>query len=71
MGDHAREMLKGALEKGLPPERAVEAESHQDMAQKIGDAVEKGDLILLKGSRKIGLEKVFQGLKERRLGNAE
>jgi UDP-N-acetylmuramoyl-tripeptide--D-alanyl-D-alanine ligase len=70
MGDHAGEMLKGALIKGLPPERAIEAESHQDMAQKIGEAIKKGDLILLKGSRKIGLEKVIQGLKERRLGNA-
>ncbi|HJX34182.1 MAG TPA: UDP-N-acetylmuramoyl-tripeptide--D-alanyl-D-alanine ligase [Desulfatiglandales bacterium] len=69
MGDHAGEMIKGALEKGLSPERAVEAESHQDMARKIGDAVKKGDLILLKGSRKIGLEKVFQSLKERRLGD--
>jgi UDP-N-acetylmuramoyl-tripeptide--D-alanyl-D-alanine ligase len=71
MGDHAGEMLKGALEKGLPPERAIEAKSHQDMAQKIGDAVKKGDLILLKGSRKMGLEKVFQCLKERGLENAE
>jgi UDP-N-acetylmuramyl pentapeptide synthase len=40
------------------------------MAQKIGEVVKKGDLILLKGSRKMGLEKVFQNLKERRLGNA-
>jgi UDP-N-acetylmuramoyl-tripeptide--D-alanyl-D-alanine ligase len=70
MGDHACEMVKGALEKGLPPERAVETKSHQDMAQKIGEVVKKGDLILLKGSRKIGLEKVFQSLKERRLGDA-
>lgn len=70
MGDHACEMVKGALEKGLPSERAVEVESHQDMAQKIGEVVKKGDLILLKGSRKMGLEKVFQSLKERRLGNA-
>jgi UDP-N-acetylmuramoyl-tripeptide--D-alanyl-D-alanine ligase len=70
MGDHAGEMVKGALEKGLPPARAVEVKSHQDMAQKIGEVVKKGDLILLKGSRKMGLEKVFQSLKERRLGNA-
>ncbi len=69
MGDHACEMVKGALEKGMSPERAIEAETHQDMAQKIGDVIKKGDLILLKGSRKIGLEKVFQSLKERRLGD--
>jgi len=70
MGDHACEVVKGALEKGLPPERAVEVKSHQDMARKIGEVVIKGDIILLKGSRKMGLEKVFQSLKERRLGDA-
>jgi UDP-N-acetylmuramoyl-tripeptide--D-alanyl-D-alanine ligase len=67
MGDHADEMVKGALEKGMPAERAVETESHLDMARKIEEVVKKGDLILLKGSRKMGLEKVFQSLKEKRL----
>ena len=70
MGDHAGEMRAGALKKGFPHERVIEAESHQDMARKIGGVIEKGDLILLKGSRKIGLEKVSQILREGRLRNA-
>ncbi|MDB9822719.1 UDP-N-acetylmuramoyl-tripeptide--D-alanyl-D-alanine ligase [Deltaproteobacteria bacterium] len=68
IGAHARDMLTGAMQKGLPAERAIEAESHQDMARKIGDTVKKGDLILLKGSRKTGLDRVSQILKERKLG---
>jgi len=63
-------MRAGALKKGFPHERVIEAESHQDMARKIGGVIEKGDLILLKGSRKIGLEKVSQILREGRLRNA-
>ena len=65
MGDHARYMLAGALEKGFPPEKAIETESHKDMAQKLGDIIKEGDLILLKGSRRAGLEKVSGSLKER------
>ena len=64
MGDHASEMLTGALNKGFPPHRTHESASHQDMAEKIRSVMKKGDLILLKGSRKVGLEKVSQTLKK-------
>ena len=53
------------MKKDFPSERAIEAESHQEMAQKIRDVMKDGDLILLKGSRKMGLEKVSGSLKER------
>ena len=65
MGDHAREMIVGALKKGFPPEKAVETKSHREMVQKIEALIKQGDLILLKGSRKMGLDKVFLKLKER------
>ncbi len=63
-GEHARYMLQGALEAGLPKERAIEVKSHHDMITGINDVVNRGDLILLKGSRMMGLEKVVQGLKD-------
>jgi UDP-N-acetylmuramoyl-tripeptide--D-alanyl-D-alanine ligase len=63
MGDHAKEMIKGAVDKGFPPKRAVLVETHQEMAQALRDMMETGDLILLKGSRRAGLEKVVENLK--------
>ena len=64
IGAHAQHMLKGAIETGFPSERAIESKSQHDMVDQINDVVEKGDLVLLKGSRMMGLEKVAQGLKE-------
>jgi UDP-N-acetylmuramoyl-tripeptide--D-alanyl-D-alanine ligase len=66
IGSHARYILQGALEAGFPKDRAIIAMSHHDMIKGINDVVEKGDLILLKGSRMMGLENVVQGLKEMR-----
>jgi UDP-N-acetylmuramyl pentapeptide synthase len=51
------------VNKGFPAERATEARSHEEMAQKIGAAMHEGDVILLKGSRKMQLEKVVEALK--------
>jgi UDP-N-acetylmuramoyl-tripeptide--D-alanyl-D-alanine ligase len=64
IGAHARYMREGALDAGFPEERAIMVKSHHDMVTGINDVVEKGDLILLKGSRMMGLEKVVQGLKD-------
>lgn len=63
MGEHAREMINGAVSRGFPPERARVVDTHQEMGQKIIEIMKKGDLILLKGSRRIGLERVSQILK--------
>jgi UDP-N-acetylmuramoyl-tripeptide--D-alanyl-D-alanine ligase len=65
LGDHARLMIEGAINKGFPRERASIARDHQDMAEKIRGMMRRGDLILLKGSRRVGLEKVAILLKAR------
>jgi UDP-N-acetylmuramoyl-tripeptide--D-alanyl-D-alanine ligase len=59
MGEHAPQMITGAVSKGLPKERAIEATNHEEMAQELGARMRKGDVILLKGSRKMQLEKVI------------
>ena len=64
MGDKAPEMIAGAVSRGFPPERTGRAVSHSEMAQRIMDVIKDGDLILLKGSRKMGLDKVSRNLKE-------
>jgi UDP-N-acetylmuramoyl-tripeptide--D-alanyl-D-alanine ligase len=65
LGEHARLMIEGAINKGFPRERASIARDHQDMAEKIREMMRRGDLILLKGSRRVGLEKVAILLKAR------
>jgi UDP-N-acetylmuramoyl-tripeptide--D-alanyl-D-alanine ligase len=65
LGEHARLMIDGAINKGFPRERASIARDHQDMAEKIREMMRSGDLILLKGSRRMGLEKVAILLKAR------
>jgi UDP-N-acetylmuramoyl-tripeptide--D-alanyl-D-alanine ligase len=64
LGEHAGEMLKGALEAGLPADRATIVTSHEEMAHRIRKEMRSGDLILLKGSRRIGLERVIEGLRK-------
>jgi len=67
MGEHAQEMIEGAIGNGLPPDRAMVVNTHKEMAQKLRKVMKKGDLILLKGSRKTGLEKVTEALKNKLL----
>jgi UDP-N-acetylmuramyl pentapeptide synthase len=59
-------MLKGAIEAGFPHERAIESKSQRHMSEQMNDVIERGDLVLLKGSRMMGLEKVVQALREMR-----
>jgi UDP-N-acetylmuramoyl-tripeptide--D-alanyl-D-alanine ligase len=63
MGEHAAQMIEGAVSRGFPANRAVEVRSHEEMVQKIGDTMHEGDVILLKGSRRTQLEKVVEVLK--------
>jgi UDP-N-acetylmuramoyl-tripeptide--D-alanyl-D-alanine ligase len=63
MGDHAQQMIEGAVSRGFPTERAIEVRSHEEMAQRIGATMRDGDVILLKGSRKMQLEIVAGILK--------
>ena len=62
MGEHARRMIEGAVSKGFPQEKALVAATYWEMAERIKEVMEKGDLIFLKGSRKMCLEKVVEAL---------
>lgn len=64
MGKHARQMIEGAVSKGFPSDKAVLINNHKDMVRKIEDVMRPGNIILLKGSRKMQLEKVAEGLME-------
>ncbi|MBW1785206.1 MAG: UDP-N-acetylmuramoyl-tripeptide--D-alanyl-D-alanine ligase [Deltaproteobacteria bacterium] len=62
LGEHAGDVIRGALEEGMPRNRTMEALSHADMARRIRDAMGAGDVILIKGSRIMELEKVVEAL---------
>jgi len=68
MGPHACDMIEGARTAGMPEDRLRIVDSHDEMVKEIGHVMSRGDLILLKGSRRMQLEKVVQGLGGRACG---
>lgn len=68
IGEHARDMIKGAVEAGMPRGRAKVAATLDEMLKIIRDEMREGCLIFLKGSRKMALEKVVEGLKAASVG---
>jgi len=66
MGEHAHEMINGAIESGMPSNRAQVVSSHNEMVNKIKGEMHEGDLVFIKGSRKMALEKVVEGLEHTR-----
>ncbi len=62
MGEHAHEMINGAIDSGMPSNRAHVVSSHKEMVSKIKGEMHEGDLVFIKGSRKMALEKVVEGL---------
>jgi UDP-N-acetylmuramoyl-tripeptide--D-alanyl-D-alanine ligase len=64
LGDHARVMIEGAIDYGLAPERTFVVNTHQEMVVKFRELMGEGDMIFLKGSRAMHLEKVAEGLRD-------
>jgi UDP-N-acetylmuramoyl-tripeptide--D-alanyl-D-alanine ligase len=62
LGKHAAEMIKGAVNAGMPSRRVKKVFSHNEMAEIIKGEMTKGCLIFLKGSRRMGLENVLEKL---------
>lgn len=63
MGEHAHEMLKGAIESGMSKEKTKAVKSHHEMVEIIVGEMRKGDIIFLKGSREMDLGKVVDGIR--------
>ena len=57
-------LLEDLKLEGFSPEKAKEVGSNHEMVEKISSIMGSGDLILLKGSRMIGLDQVAEGLRE-------
>jgi UDP-N-acetylmuramoyl-tripeptide--D-alanyl-D-alanine ligase len=61
----AAEIAKGAVEAGLPRERARFFASSEEAAGFVAGTIEPGDLLLVKGSRGVRMEKIVEALRAR------
>jgi len=64
LGKHGHEVMEGAWKEGMDPGKTVHASDHSEMIEAIKANVREGDLVFLKGSRRVGLDKVVEGIKE-------
>ena len=62
MGSHAKDMKQGAMAAGMPLNRIVMVETHDELIRELIRKMKSKDTVLLKGSRKMQLEKVSEGL---------
>jgi len=62
MGGEAPVVVESAIRHGLSPERAWVVESHSEAISILKEVTKKGDWILVKGSRKMAMEKIVEGL---------
>jgi UDP-N-acetylmuramoyl-tripeptide--D-alanyl-D-alanine ligase len=59
---NAAEMIRAALEAEHPKERARFFENSGEAAKFISSFIERGDLLLLKGSRGVRMEKILEAI---------
>jgi UDP-N-acetylmuramoyl-tripeptide--D-alanyl-D-alanine ligase len=64
VGELTRATAAGALEAGMRPTRVVHIESTELAVQQIDDLLAPSDTVLVKGSRRMGLERVVEHLVE-------
>jgi UDP-N-acetylmuramoyl-tripeptide--D-alanyl-D-alanine ligase len=64
MGPHASEMVEGARKAGMQEQQAEVVDSHDQMFHRLVREVRERDLIFLKGSRKMELDRVVQALRK-------
>ena len=62
MGAYAQKVMEGARMARMPDHRVRCVDTHEEMAKAISDMMSGGDLVLLKGSRRMQLEKVVEAL---------
>ena len=66
LGEQAPVVAGSAIRHGLPPEKAKVVESHREAISILKEIMREGDWVLVKGSRRMAMEKIVEGLTERR-----
>ncbi len=64
VGPLAKYMAEGARDRGMPKERIHTFGNSQEAAESLGTFLERGDLILVKGSRGVRMEYITECLRE-------
>ncbi len=63
IGEYAKDVVAGALEEKMPANRVIVSENHMEIVEILRDFVERGDIVLVKGSRSMRMELIVRGLK--------
>ncbi len=64
MGEHGRDVIEGAWKGGMDRKQTHIATTHAEMSDSIKAHIKKGDILFMKGSRKVALDKVVEGISE-------
>jgi len=65
LGDHASDLADGAIEAGMNPRNVWIVQGHNEIASLLKNLVRPGDWILVKGSRRMRMERVIEILGEK------
>jgi UDP-N-acetylmuramoyl-tripeptide--D-alanyl-D-alanine ligase len=68
VGEKARRIAEGATAEGMPPLAVRPCASPDEAIEVLDDTVEPGDVVLVKASRVMGLERVVEGIVSPRVG---
>jgi UDP-N-acetylmuramoyl-tripeptide--D-alanyl-D-alanine ligase len=63
LGEHAVEVVAGAVEGGMAPERAFASRDPAELAGRVRAALRGGDRVLVKGSRSMRMERIVEALR--------
>lgn len=63
-GEHACHVVGGAQAAGLPAGRAIACKTPEDALPYLGQAIVPGDVVLLKGSRAMAMERIIDSLQK-------
>jgi UDP-N-acetylmuramoyl-tripeptide--D-alanyl-D-alanine ligase len=66
MGEKAPVVVESAIRHGFKPKRTRVVDSHSEATSILKEVTRDGDWILVKGSRRMTMEKIVEGLIERR-----
>jgi UDP-N-acetylmuramoyl-tripeptide--D-alanyl-D-alanine ligase len=69
-GTYAEDVVNGARRAGMQPEQTIAVRQPSEAATRLHELLERGDVVLIKGSRAMGLERVVEGLNTRELRRA-
>lgn len=66
LGEKTKILIDSAISHGMDPERTFWAKDHEEAVIWLNRMIYEGDWVLIKGSRAMGMEKIVEGLTQRR-----